>query len=104
MYVKLIDGRLQYAPKKVTINSSTVYNPTAEQLTALGYKPLTVEDAPVVQEGYHLEPVYTETAEAVVQGWTVVEDEPLEPTEGERIDMLEDALVELAEMIAEVMG
>ena len=92
MYVKLIDGRLQYAPKKVTIGEATVYNPTEEQLAGLGYKPLVIEDAPEVEEGYHIEPAYTETEEAVVQDWIVVEDDPVEPTEEERIAALEEEL------------
>lgn len=91
-YVKLIDGHLIYAPKKIKDGSTVTYNPTAEMLLPLGYKPLRVEPMPEVEEGYHLEPVYTETDTEVVQDWTVVEDPPVEPDPQELIDMLEEAL------------
>ena len=58
-YVKLQDGRLIYAPKKITDGDTITYNPTAEMLLPLGYKPLRVEPMPEVEEGYHLEPAYT---------------------------------------------
>lgn len=103
-YVKLTDGRLIYAPKKLIVDGATVYNPTAAMLTAQGWKPLRVEDAPAVEDGYHLEPVYSETETEVVQGWSVVEDGPVEPSIEERLQMQEDALVELAELISEVMA
>lgn len=102
-YVKLINGRLMYAPKKLIVDGATVYNPTAAMLTAQGWKPLSIEDAPAAEAGYHLEPVYSETETAVVQEWFAVEDEPVELTPEERIQMNEDAIIELAELLAEVM-
>lgn len=92
-YCKLINGRIQYAPKKITLNGSTVYNPTAEMLIADGWKPLTVEPQPTpLEEGYHLEATYSETEEAIVQSWIVVEDPPMELTTEERIALLEEQL------------
>ena len=87
-YVKLADGRLIYAPKKLIIDGATVYNPTAAMLTAQGWKPLRVEDAPAVEDGYHLEPVYSETDNEVIQDWQVVEDPPVEPDAEEILDIL----------------
>lgn len=91
-YVKLTDGRLIYAPRKIKDGDTIVYNPTAEHLLPLGYKPLTIEPMPEVEGGYHLEPVYSETDDEVVQDWTVVEDPPVEPDPQELIDMLEEVL------------
>lgn len=87
-YVKLIDGRLTYAPRKIKDGDTIVYNPTAEHLLPLGYKPLRIEPMPEVEEGYHLEPAYTETDNEVVQDWTVVEDPPVEPDAEEILDIL----------------
>lgn len=87
-YVKLTDGRLIYAPRKIKDGDTIVYNPTAEHLLPLGYKPLRVEPMPEVEEGYHLEPAYTETDTEVVQDWTVVEDPPVEPDAEEILDIL----------------
>lgn len=92
-YVKLTQGRIQYAPKKITLNGSAVYNPTAEMLIADGWKPLTVEPQPTpLEEGWHLEVTYSETEEAIVQSWIVAEDPPVEPTAEERIALLEEQL------------
>ena len=87
-YVKLTDGRLTYAPRKIKDGDTIVYNPTAEHLLPLGYKPLTIMPMPEVEEGYHLEPAYTETDTEVVQDWTVVEDPPVEPDAEEILDIL----------------
>ena len=51
-YGKLIDGALQYAPNKIKNGDSIIYNPTAETLTALGYLPVIVTDAPQTETGY----------------------------------------------------
>lgn len=76
MYVKLKDGTLTYAPRKVKIGEATVYNPTDEQLASLGYKPLVITDEPQTPDGYHAEPTYTDKENEVEQGWTIVKNEP----------------------------
>lgn len=87
-YVKLQDGRLTYAPRKIKDGDTIVYNPTAEHLLPLGYKPLTIEPMPGVEEGYHAEPVYSETDDEVIQDWQVVEDPPVEPDAEEILNIL----------------
>lgn len=87
-YVKLTDGRLIYAPKKIKDGDTITYNPTAEMLLPLGYKPLTIMPMPEVEEGYHLEPTYAETDTEVVQDWTVVEDPPVEPDAEDILNIL----------------
>ena len=37
-YGKNVDGIVIYAPKKIQIEDTIVYNPTDEQLIGLGYK------------------------------------------------------------------
>ena len=70
-YGKLIDGNIVYAPRKLRGDEYTVYNPTEEQLTEAGYKPVTYTDAPVVEPGYIAVPGWTETETEIVQTWTV---------------------------------
>ena len=77
MYAKIIDGVFTIAPKKipVTIDGKpyTQFNPTAENLLAQGWKPVTETehgDAPV---GYEYKPTYTETETEIVQSWALVE-------------------------------
>lgn len=103
-YVKLISGRITYAPKKLINGNATIYNPTAEQLIADGYKPLQVDPMPTTDSRHHLEAVYTDTADAVVQSWIIVENPPEEPTLEEQVEAQAQAIEELAMLLAEVMG
>ena len=74
MYGKLIDDMLIGAPRRLSGDGVTVYNPPAEMLLAAGYKPVTFTDVPDdAPEGYHYEAGWAETADAIVQSWTLVE-------------------------------
>ena len=79
-YAKLVDGAISYAPNKISVGDYTVYNPTPEMLTALGYKPVRYTDPPEVNPGYVAVPGWTETETEIVQVWTV-EKEPDEISE-----------------------
>lgn len=74
-YGKLIDGQLTLAPRKIVYQGMRIYNPPAEVLLALGYKPVQYTDPPEIPAGYHLEASWTETSEQIVQGWSLVPDE-----------------------------
>lgn len=74
MYAKYIDGVLTSAPRKIKDGNTVTYNPTAEMLTVLGYKPVTYTEEPEQVEGYYYEMTWTETEDEIVQGWTMVED------------------------------
>ena len=87
-YCKLIDGQLVLAPRKIINGDITVYNPTGEYLISLGYKPLTIEPEPEVPEGYHLEPIYSDTENAIINDWQIVENPPEEPDPEEILDIL----------------
>ena len=70
-YAKLIDGQIQFAPRKLTVGEYTVYNPTPEMLIAEGYKPVIYTDPPETQPGYIAVPGWTENALEIAQVWTV---------------------------------
>ena len=71
MYAKLIDGALQIAPKKLPGDGTIVYNPPAEMYAAQGWKPVQYTDPPEAPSGYYYESGWEETAEAIVQTWTL---------------------------------
>ena len=75
-YAKLIDGVIQFAPKKIKHDDSITYNPPAEMLIERGYKPLIETPCPEAEEGYHYELSYADQGESIVYVWTLVEDEP----------------------------
>lgn len=101
-YAKLENGVLRYAPKKITDGEAVIYNPTAATLTALGYLPVVETDMPTAEPGWHYEGSWEQREDSIVRIWTLAEDPapmPPEPTPEERLDDLEAALVELAELI-----
>ena len=87
MYAKLINGALQRAPRKLPGDGTIVYNPPAEMYLAAGYKPVTFTEAPEAPEGYYYESGWEETAEAIVQTWTLVQ-EPDDIDEVEAFDII----------------
>ena len=81
-YAKLIDGNLVYAPRKLPVGETVVYNPTPEMLTDAGYKPVVYTDPPVVEPGYEAVYGWVDDGDEIRQVWTVVtipitEDEAL---------------------------
>lgn len=78
-FAKLINGIVEYAPRKLVFEEVTVYNPSPEQLAAAGYKPVEFTDPPEEPEGYYAEAYWTETDEAIVQTWSLEELPPEEP-------------------------
>ena len=99
MLGKIIDGVLTYPPHRIVLNGMQIFNPTEDQITQAGYKPITEtpmpDDAP---EGQHYDPTYTDTGDTITQGWTLVDDEEVEPagkTIEERVTDLEAGQAEM---------
>ena len=90
MYAKLIEGEIQFAPRKIVRvidgRSYTTLNPTGEMLEEQGWLPVvktqTPGDAP---DGYHYIPTYSEVNGEIVQGWELLE---IEYSEEEAFDIL----------------
>lgn len=79
MYAKLISGTLRSAPKKVTYNGKTIFNPPEEILLDMGYLPVAYTDMPAdVPEGRHYESSWSQGENEIVQVWSLVDD-PVEP-------------------------
>ena len=78
-YAKIIDGVFTLAPRKIQIIIDDVpytqYNPTAENLLAQGWKPVTETSHGDAPAGYEYRPVYTDSGESIVQSWELVERE-----------------------------
>lgn len=99
MLGKIIDGKLTYPPHRIILNGMQIFNPTADQLTQAGYKPVTEtpmpDDAP---EGQHYEPTYSDTGDTITQSWVLVED-----VEEEKPVTLEQRVTQLEQNIAGVI-
>lgn len=107
-YAKLIDGAIVYGPCKLAVGESVVYNPTPEMLTEAGYKPVVYTDPPVVAEGFVAVPGWEETADEIVQTWTVEqvpisEEEALIRYSNELTGASDESLVETTETLIKIV-
>ena len=108
MYAKLENNTLIPAPHRIVLSGMQIFNPTEEQLSQAGYKPVTEtpmpDDAP---DGQHYEALYTDSGDTITQGWTLVEDEETEPagkTIEERVTDLEAGQAEMDRIFEEVVN
>lgn len=69
-YAKLIDGNLSIAPNPIKYNGLWYGNPPPEIYLAEGYKPVTITDQPEPPGVGRWVETWTETDDAIVQGWT----------------------------------
>lgn len=102
-YGKIENEKLIYAPHRIVLSGMQIFNPTEDQLTQAGYKPVTEtpmpDDAP---DGQHYEAQYTDSGDTITQGWTLVENEEVEPagkTLEERVTDLEAGQAEITTAI-----
>ena len=65
-------------PNKIKNGDSIIYNPTAETLTALGYLPVIVTDAPQTETGYQAVGEWVIEDGQIVLKWHIEEAEPTE--------------------------
>ena len=108
MYAKIENNTLIPAPHRIVLSGMQIFNPTEDQLTQAGYKPVTEtpmpDDAP---DGQHYEALYTDSGDTITQGWTLVEDEETEPagkTLEERVTDLEAGQAEMDRIFEEVVN
>ena len=87
-YAKLIDGYPQYAPNPIHIGTRWRVNPPGEVYEAEGYKPVTYTPMPEAPSGYYYAETWTETEDAIVQGWELVEAPEPELSADEALDIL----------------
>lgn len=84
-YAKLINSSPVYDPNPILVNDFRIGNPLASLLLEQGYKPVTYTEAPQTEPGYRAVETWTETDEAIVQGWTVEEVTELDGEEAMRM-------------------
>lgn len=88
-YAKLINSRLSYAPNPILHDGVWYGNPPAEIYLAEGFKPVTYTDQPEPQGVGWWNTTWTETEEAIVQGWEwheATDEDEISPEEA--LDML----------------
>ena len=108
MYAKLENNTLIPAPHRIVLSGMQIFNPTADQLIQAGYKPITETPMPGdAPDGQHYDPTYTDTGDTITQGWTLVENEEVEPagkTLEERVTDLETGQAEMDRIFEEVVN
>lgn len=103
-YGKIINSELILAQNPIIIGDRQIGNPPGEVYTEQGYKPVRYTDPPVVAEGFVAVPGWEETAEEIVQVWTVeqvpiTEEDALVRYAIELTGHQDESLVEAAETL-----
>lgn len=81
-YAKLINDTLSLAPNPILHNGFWYGNPPGEVYEAEGYKVVQYTEQPTDPgEGYQWQETWTETEDAIVQGWELVEEPELSTDE-----------------------
>ena len=70
-YAILTSNYPQYAPRKIRVEDTVVYNPPEDMLRVLGYKPVVYAERPAIETGYYAQAHWTDTGDAIEQSWTV---------------------------------
>lgn len=81
-YAKIENEKLIYAPHRIVLGGMQIFNPTTDQLSQAGYKPIAETAMPEdpAPEGQHYEAQYTDSGDTITQSWILVDDEPIEPS------------------------
>lgn len=87
-YAKLINNYPSYAPNPITVSGTCYGNPPASLLLEQGYKPVSLTNQPEpLGVGWWIE-TWTETDDAIVQGWTwheATDEDEISPEEALQI-------------------
>lgn len=73
-YAKLINNTLFLAPNPIHIGTRWRVNPPGSVYEAEGYKVVQYTKQPEAPSGYFYAETWTETEDAIVQGWELVEE------------------------------
>lgn len=87
-YAKLINNSPSYAPNPILHNGLWYGNPPAAAYEAEGYKAVTYTPMPDAPSGYYYAETWTESEDAIVQGWELVEAPEPELSADEALDIL----------------
>jgi hypothetical protein len=72
-YAKLNDGLISYAPNPILHDGLWYGNPPGAVYEAEWYKIVTYAPQPEAPSGYYYAETWSETEDAIVQGWELVE-------------------------------
>lgn len=74
MYAKLIDGALHIAPNKLIVDDTQVWNASASEYLAQGWKEVVFTEQPEnPPTGYYYESGWEDRTDVIVQTWTLAE-------------------------------
>ena len=106
-YGKIENEKLTYAPNRIVLGGMQIFNPTADQLTQAGYKPVTEtpmpDDAP---DGQHYEASYADSGDTITQSWVLVDNPPADTSKTleQRVTDLENNQNDMNRIFEEVVN
>lgn len=108
MLGKIIDGQLTYPPNRIVLNGMQIFNPTTDQLSQVGYKPITETAMPEdpAPEGQHYEAQYTDAGDTITQSWVLADNPPADTSKTleQRVTDLENNQNDMNRVFEEVVN
>jgi hypothetical protein len=107
-YAKLINNTITIAPNPILHGGSYIGNPPGAVYVAEGYKVVQYTEQPEAPSWYYYAETWTETDDAIVQGWELVEapiteDEALVRYANELTGANDETLPEAAENLIKII-
>lgn len=100
---KIENGYLRYAPNTVTWQGHIVNNPDEGKLKELGYLPIRYVDIPInVPDGKHYESSWEQREDAIVQMWTLMDNEQETPPESLTNEVVLEKVVDLDKRVTTI--
>ena len=104
MLGKLVNGALSYAPKKITVDGKTIFNPGEDVLRGQGYKDVETSEAPSVStQTQQAVPSWQEQEDKIVQSWELKPAQP-DPTAALQEIQTQAVLAQIAESEDKTLG
>lgn len=97
-YGLVVDGAIIHPQNPFNTGDGLIHNPTAKQLEEYGWLPVTYEEIPTVDEGYHPEQRLISTDIDITVTYEVVKDAPVEQPS------LEELKVQLAYITEQIQA
>lgn len=72
-FAKVVNGSLEFAPKKILRDGRCIFTNSVEEYAALGYKPIELTEAPAEREGFDLHYTWVEDETCCKQVWIETE-------------------------------
>ena len=87
LYAKIINNKIQFAPRHITIGTNNIWNASSDIMLSLGWKSVILTQMPAPPEGYYYELEWEEDENTIIQTW-ILKEIPEEVSLNEALSIL----------------